>query len=221
MHILIVEDDQDISENIASMLQDASYQTTAHYLLDEAMISLEINSYDAIILDWMLPDGEGIDLIKKLREQKNSTPILMLTAKSQIEDLLEGFEVGADDYLKKPFKKDELLARIKSLIRRKNSVEQTPVISIGHIDINTNDCTVRSSGNLIELSPKEYSLLEYLARNKGKVVDRLEILHHVWGEDVDPFSNTVDVHVSSLRKKIDIKKKASLIKTVKQKGYMV
>lgn len=221
MHILIVEDDKDISENIAIMLSDAMYQTTIKHTLDEALASIEVNTYDVIILDWMLPDGKGIDIISMLRAKKDSTPILMLTAKSQIEDLLEGFEVGADDYLTKPFKKDELLARIKALIRRINKEEPSPTIVIGHIEINTNDCTVTSKGKLIDLSPKEYSLLEYLARNRGKVIDRMEILHHVWGEDIDPFSNTVDVHVSSLRKKIDKKLSQSIIRTVKQKGYIV
>jgi len=221
MHILVIEDDERIAENIKKLLKNSGFQTTIAQNGEEGFYQAETETYDVIILDWMLPDQDGIEICKKIRKKNNTTPIIILTAKSQLENKIEGLNVGADDYLTKPFEGQELLARIKALIRRQSGKTQSPLIKIGRLEINTNTTAVKLNGNIITLAPKEYALLEYLAVNKGKVIDRITLLHHVWGEDIDEFSNTIDVHVRYLRKKIDDKQKKKLIQTVKNKGYML
>jgi len=221
MHILIVEDDKRITSNIEKILIAQGYQVTTSYNAEEGLYLAKEEKYDAVILDWMLPDESGIKLCEKLRTQHNPTPILMLTAKSQLEDKVEGLTSGADDYLTKPFAKEELLARIKALIRRSLKTEGSPLIEIADLKINTNTAQVTRAGKNINLAPREYDLLEYLAQHKNCIIDRMTLLHHVWGEDIDPFSNTVDVHIRYLRKKIDQGFVRSLIKTVKNKGYMI
>ncbi|MBI5123056.1 response regulator transcription factor, partial [Candidatus Roizmanbacteria bacterium] len=165
--------------------------------------------------------GTASKYAKKSGRKKNTTPVIMLTAKSQLENKIEGLNVGADDYLTKPFEGKELLARIKALIRRQSGKTQSPLIKINRLEINTNTTAVKLNGNIISLAPKEYALLEYLAVNNGKVIDRMTLLHHVWGEDIDEFSNTVDVHIRYLRQKIDDDQVKKLIRTVKNKGYML
>jgi DNA-binding response OmpR family regulator len=145
----------------------------------------------------------------------------MLTAKVQVENIVSGLESGADDYLTKPFSMDVLLARIKVLIRRVNTKPLAPIIKMGDMALDTNKRTVMRGKEYIELAPKEYVLLEYLIMHKCKAIDRMEIMEHVWGETIDEFSNTVDVHIRYLRKKIDEPYGTNLIKTIKNKGYMI
>lgn len=163
----------------------------------------------------------GIDLCNKLREKKYSTPILILTARSQTDDVIAGLQKGADDYLVKPFEMEILIARIKALLRRKNTILIPPILTVADLTLNSNTRQVKRAGAEIPLAPREYVLLEYLLKNKGRVIDRMELMEHVWGETIDEFSNTVDVHIRYLRKKIDEPFKKALIKTVKQKGYMI
>lgn len=221
MRILIVEDDERIGKNIQKMLEKERFIGDLVKNAEDALYKAEIEEYDVIILDRMLPDKEGIEVCRTLRKNRNKSAILMLTAKVQVEDKVEGLNEGADDYLTKPFDMKELISRVKALVRRKSGISQTPVISIYDLSINTNTCEVIRGDRNISLSPKEYSLLEYLARNSDRVVDRLELMSHVWGEELDEFSNTVDVHVRYLRRKIDEPFKKKLIKTVKNRGYML
>lgn len=220
MRILIVEDDLQISNNIKEILSLNNYLTDCVFDGESALYKIETEEYDVIILDWMLPKITGIEICKRVRDKGFSVPILILTAKSLIEDKVNGLNSGADDYLTKPFISEELVARLKSLIRRKNGASSSPVITISDLQIDTNLCRVQRRGKVINLTPKEYSLLEYLILNKGKVLGRMEILEHVWGESIDPFSNTIDVHIRYLRKKIDLKNRKKLIITVKGKGYI-
>jgi two-component system OmpR family response regulator len=221
MHILIIEDDTRLSQNIQKLLERSNFTLTVAGTGEKGMFYAETESYDAIILDRMLPDADGIILCKKLRKKGNSTPIIMLTAKSQIEDKVEGLMVGADDYLTKPFRAEELVARLHSLIRRGTGKTLSSVIQISDLKIDTAKHGATRGNVIISLAPKEYSLLEYLAFHAGEAVGRLELLHHVWGEDIDPLSNTVDVHIRYLRQKIDDDFPKKLIKTIKGKGYMI
>jgi DNA-binding response OmpR family regulator len=217
--VLLIEDDTRIASNIEKFLTKHSYLVKVVGLAGDAMAAVEIDDYDIILLDIMLPDGNGFDICRQIRQLQNNTPI-MLTAKSQLEDKIEGLTLGADDYLTKPFALDELLARIKAIIRRKSGISTSPVLIFGNIEINTNTCEVKRGNRIIELAPKEYSLLEYLAQNSCRVVNRLELLSHVWGEEIDQFSNTVDVHIRYLRQKLT-DPKGNLIKTIKNRGYML
>jgi DNA-binding response OmpR family regulator len=221
MRILIVEDDLQIAENLRKLLQSHHYIVDVERTGESALAQIDIQNYDLVILDWMLPDISGIHVCKQMRKKSNTTPILMLTAKTQVENIVTGLECGADDYLTKPFSIEVLLARIKVLIRRVNNNPLSPIITFGKLSIDTNRRTVMREKEYIELAPKEYVLLEYLVMHKCKALDRMEIMEHVWGETIDEFSNTVDVHIRYLRKKIDEPYGTNLIKTVKNKGYMI
>jgi DNA-binding response OmpR family regulator len=221
MRILIVEDDLQIAENLKKLLESHHYIVDGERTGEGAIAQIEIQNYDLIILDWMLPDISGIQVCKEMRKKVNTTPILMLTAKTQVENIVTGLESGADDYLTKPFSIEVLLARIKVLIRRTNNNPLLPIITLGKLSIDTNRRTVMKGTEYIELAPKEYVLLEYLVTHKCKSIDRMEIMEHVWGETIDEFSNTVDVHIRYLRKKIDEPYGTNLIKTIKNKGYMI
>jgi DNA-binding response OmpR family regulator len=221
MKVLVVEDEAKIAEGIKKYLEKQNYIVITANNIASAKDILEIEPFDVIILDRRLPDGDGVKLCKNLREIENKTPIIMLTAKTQLEDKIEGLDSGADDYLTKPFSLKELLARIKALIRRQSGQSESPYISIDNLIIDTNQCTVKRDEQEIKLSPKEYSLLEFLARNPCKVFNRAELINHVWGNDERMFSNTVDVHIRNLRVKIDENQTNSLIKTIKMRGYML
>lgn len=220
MRILIVEDDNRIANNISEFLKHkANFSTQIAQSFEDAEYFLSTEDYDAAIFDWMLPEGSGLKLLKDARNKGLSTPILMLTARSQTEDKVTGLECGADDYLTKPFSLEELLARIKTIIRRKELPSSSPLITIGDLKIDTNTRKVRFKENEIILAPREYELLEYMALKNGTALSRQELLEHVWGDDVDPFSNTVDVHIRYLRKKL--KSGQILLKTIKGKGYLL
>ncbi len=221
MHILVIEDDERIGENLKTFLKKERFQTTVVNNAEDGLFQAEEESYDVVVIDWMLPDGSGIDICRKLRSKNRAVPILMLTAKSQTEDKVEGLASGADDYLTKPFAKEELVARIKSLIRRSAETKGSPIIKIGNLQLNINTTEVKLGNKIVNLAPKEYALLEYLTLHKDKVIDRMTLLHHVWGDDVDDFSNTIDVHIRYLRQKIAGKNNKALIKTVINKGYMI
>lgn len=220
MKILIIEDDERIAGNIAKFLKDKSnFLTQIALSFEEAEYFLLGESFDAVILDWMLPDGDGLELLKLARNKEITTPILMLTAKSQTEDKITGLEQGADDYLTKPFALAELLTRIKTIIRRKELSSSAPMIRVKDLKIDTNTREVHFKGSKINLAPREYELLEYLALKNGTVLSRQDLLDHVWSEEVDPFSNTVDVHIRYLRKKLSDGR--DMIKTIKGKGYLL
>ena len=218
MRILIVEDDTRLAENIATFLKHESYAVDIANNFEDAQDKTISSDYDVIIMDWKLPDGSGLDLCRQLRAESIKTPILMLTANSQMEDKIEGLDAGADDYLTKPFDRLELVARIRALGRRNVSVVN-PIIEIQDLIIDTNLRKVVRNNVEIELSPREYALLEYMATRVGVAISRVDLLSHVWDENVNMFSNTVDVHIKYLRDKIDKNSKIKLIKTIKGNGY--
>jgi DNA-binding response OmpR family regulator len=178
--------------------------------------------YDVIILDLMLPGMSGIEICKKLREEKNHTPILILTAKGQLQDKVSGLNSGADDYLVKPFAFEELLARIRALSRRPAN-GLSPKMKVGNLEFDSINFDVKRNGKNIELSKKEFSLLEYLMRNSGKIINKDAIIAHVWNYDADILPNTVEVYIGYLRKKIDsdFSSEKPLIKTIRGFGYKI
>jgi DNA-binding response OmpR family regulator len=220
MRILLVDDDKQILSDIKEVLVRQTYLVDVSNSVQNALTKCIDNEYDCAIVDWTLPDGEGTSIVSELRKNNSKTKILMLTARTRSLDVVHGLNLGADDYLTKPFEMDILLARLRSLLRRKELVEN-PIITISDLTINTNTHQVTRSNQSIELSPKEYSLLEYLALHVNQALERLTLLEHIWGDSTDTFSNTVDVHVSYLRQKIDKGQKNKLIQTVKNVGYML
>ncbi|MBP9817910.1 response regulator transcription factor [Candidatus Shapirobacteria bacterium] len=214
MRILVIEDDVVLAKNLEIILKNSGYAVDVACTVVEAT-NKNINAeYDLIILDINLPDGSGVDWCKEIRSEGQKTKVLMLTAKSQVEDKIEGLDGGADEYMTKPFRADELNARIRALLRRQDNLV-TPKISLDKLLIDTNLKEVWYKNKKVVLSPKEYGLLEYLAMRPGVAVTREELMEHVWDENVNIFSNTVDVHIRGLRDKIDEK----LLVTVKNKGY--
>lgn len=218
MRLLVIEDDSRISANLSHMLTSVSYAVDLANTGNLGLSKAQSENYDLLIIDWMLPDLSGPQLIKILRSQGSSVPILMLTAKTQLDDIVEGLNSGADDYLPKPFHMAEFLARVRTLLRR-TPVTINSTIQIADLTINSNLRQVTRAGKEISLSPREYALLEYLARHPNQSFDRVELLTHVWDENTDEFSNTVDVHIRYLRRKIDDPYPVKLIHTVKGKGY--
>lgn len=222
MRILLVEDDHKISSVVKRGLEQETFAVdTAFNGVDGYELGLS-EDYDVIILDLMLPLMDGIEVCRKLRQEKISTPILMLTAKSQVSDKVFGLNVGADDYLSKPFAFDELVARIRALSRRpKKSINS--ILIIDDLKLDQSRFSVTRNDALINLSKKEFSLLEYLMKNKNRVLTKEQIINNVWNYDADILPNTVEVYIGYLRNKIDkpFKNKLKLIKTVRGFGYKI
>lgn len=221
MRILLVEDDSIIAKNIIIFLKRKNYSVDLSETIEDAYDKSVTEEYDLIILDRGLPDGDGLTLIKKIRDEEVHTPILVLTARNEDLDIVEGLNLGADDYLSKPFDMEVLTARIKALSRRLNKIPLKPIIEINDLVINLNSAEVKRNNNVIKLSPREYAILEYMAIHPNQVIDRMTLLSHAWDENVDMFSNTVDVHIKYLRNKIDEGHDIKLIKTIRGKGYML
>jgi DNA-binding response OmpR family regulator len=220
LRILIVEDEETLANLIKGGLEDESYSVDVAYDGEEGLFLAENEPFDIIILDIMLPKLNGIELLKKLRKKNISTPVLMLTAKSEIEDKVLGLNSGADDYLTKPFSFDELLARIKAILRRHFNVVDN-ILKIDDLEINLSTHEVKRGGILVELTAKEYALLEYLALNRNKLLTRTDITEHIYNYDFDLDSNVVDVMITRIRKKIDKGFDKKLIQTVRGSGYML
>jgi DNA-binding response OmpR family regulator len=220
MRILLVEDEKDLSNAIKEGLEDNFFTVDQAFDGEEAIDKIEIErSYDLIIVDIMIPKIDGIKLLKMIREKEIKTPILMLTAKNGIDYKVNSFDLGADDYLTKPFDFRELLARIKSLIRRDKETK-TNIIKIKNILIDTSKNKVYKNGKLIELTKKEYQILLYLSMNKGKIVSKEELENHLWDENSELWSDTLRTHVKNLRRKIE-KKNENIIKTIKGIGFEI
>jgi|ERR1035437_4952593 two-component system copper resistance phosphate regulon response regulator CusR len=220
MRILVVEDDLRIQSFITRGLREKAYAVDSADNGNQALYLASINSYDVIVLDVMLPELDGFAVCQELRKSGNATPILMLTARDEVGDRIKGLDLGADDYLIKPFAFDELLARLRALLRRVPDV-RPPTIEIADLTIDTRGQRAWRAGNEIALTTKEYALLEYLARERGRVVGRAEIAEHVWDENYDPFSNLIDVYVSRLRGKVDEGHSIPLIHTRRGIGYVL
>ncbi len=220
MRILIVEDEKKVAGFIKKGLEEETYAVDVAYDGDEGLGLAEMNQYDLIILDLMLPKLNGLEVLSRLRKKNINTPILLLTAKDSVEDKVEGLNQGADDYLTKPFAFSELIARVRSLLRR-GQIETKTVLQVGDLTLDLVSHKVVRNEEEIELTGKEYSLLEYFMRNKDKVLTRTMIAEHVWDYNFDTFTNVIDVYVNHLRKKIDKKFPSKLIHTLRGVGYVM
>lgn len=219
MRVLLVEDEKNVAAFIKKGLEEEFYSVDIAEDGPDGLLMAMSNDYDLIILDIMLPGMNGIEVCKKIRERDRRVPILMLTAVDSVESKVLGLESGADDYLTKPFAFSELLARIKALLRR--VPDTVSELSIDNLKMELLTRRVYRGSKEITLTPKEFSLLEYLLRNSGRVLSRTQIIENVWGYNFDPGSNVVDVHIKFLREKIDSGFKRKLIHTVRGAGYIL
>jgi two-component system copper resistance phosphate regulon response regulator CusR len=220
MRILIVEDDPDMSRFIARGLSEQSYAVDVAATGEAALEAAATSSYDAIILDAMIPPPDGFEVCRRLRAEGIDATILMLTARDSLADRVEGLDSGADDYLVKPFEFAELLARLRALLRRRGT-RQYPVIEVGDLRLDTRSHRVTRAGVELQLTTKEYALLEYLSVNAGRVMGREEIAEHVWNDEFDPFSNLIEVYIGRLRRLVDRERQTKLIHTIRGSGYIL
>jgi len=220
MRILVVEDEAKIAQFIKRGLKEEGYAVDVAGDGEEGHFLLSSNEYDIIILDIMLPKMDGLDLCQTLRKEGNQTPIIMLTAKDTVKDKVKGLDSGADDYLSKPFSFEELLARVRVLLRKKDSRVQTQ-LKVNDLTLDLLTHKVTRGTKEIDLTVKEYALLEYLMRNAGNIVTRTMISEHVWDINFDTFTNVIDVYINYLRNKIDNGFEQKMIHTVRGKGYLL
>jgi len=220
MRILLVEDEPDAAQMLAKGLREQSYAVDVAKDGETAVYQAGVNDYDLVILDVMLPLKDGFEVCRELRAEGLSFPILMLTARDAPPDRVVGLDMGADDYLTKPFDFHELLARLRALLRRGPAL-RPETVEVSDLSIDMRARRVRRGARQIELTAKEYALLEYLARRAGEVVSRAEIAEHVWEENFDPFSNLIEVYVQRLRRKIDEGHTPKLLRTRRVEGYVL
>jgi two-component system OmpR family response regulator len=221
MRILLVEDDVKVASFILKGLRQASF-VVDHVQDGKSGLHMALHdSFDAAVVDIMLPEMDGLTLIKELRRQKVKTPVLILSAKSAVDDRVKGLQAGGDDYLTKPFAFSELLARVHSLIRRANNISESAHLSAGDLSIDLFTREVFRGGKKIDLQSREFALLEYLMRNMGRVVTKTMILEHVWGYSFDTGTNIVEAQICKLRDKIDVSPGPKLIHTVRGVGYVL
>ncbi len=221
MHILVVEDEAELLDQLVSVLNSEQYTTETASDGEEALDKIWNETHDLILLDIMLPRLSGLDVLQEIREAGIVTPVLMLTAKGDVSDKVLGLNLGADDYLPKPFSLAELLARVRALLRR--GAEANPIIKSGTISLDTVSREVLKDGEPLLLTTKEFAILEFLLHNRGRAVSRFVLAEHVWGDNFDSFSmsNFVDVHIKNLRKKLKTDDDQQLIKTVRGYGYIL
>ncbi len=220
MKILVVEDDRAIASAVKEGLEDEAYAVDVARDGGEGLRTALADEYDVIILDVMMPEMNGYDVCKTLREKGNSTPILMLTAKNQNRDIVQGLDVGADDYLPKPFSFEVLLARIRALLRRPND-KKDEILKVGDLQLDPASRKVTRAGKDIKLTNKEYAVLEYLMRNAGKVLSKQNIINHVWDFDADVLPNNVELFIMFIRRKVDKPFAKPLIHTISGFGYKI
>lgn len=220
MRILVVEDEHRIAHSLQKGLEQERFAVDIAYTGIDGYDLASSENYDLIILDIMVPGMDGITICKELRKAKIHTPILLLTAKGQIQDKVMGLNSGADDYLTKPFSFEELLARIRALLRRKGTTVET-VLTVDDLTMDTSHFEVKRSGKVINLTSKEFSLLEFLLTKKNQIVTKEQLIQHVWNFDSDVLPNTVEVYIKKIRDKIDVlfPEKKQLIQTVRGFGY--
>lgn len=220
MRILVAEDERDMNHIITKRLKEEGYSVDSCYDGMQVFDYLPCAEYDAIILDIMMPKMDGLQVLKKLRSKNNQTPVLLLTARDSIDDRVTGLDAGADDYLVKPFAFQELLARIRVMLRKPASVKTT-VYTVGDLEIHTDTHQVIRAGQEIHLSAKEFSLLRYMVQNVGIVLSREKLEQHIWNYDFSGGSNVIDVYIRYLRKKIDDRFEPKLIHTIRGEGYVL
>jgi DNA-binding response OmpR family regulator len=218
MRILLVEDEKGVANFIKKGLEEEYYSIDHSTDAEGGLLFLEVNSYDLIILDVMMPGMNGFELCRKIRQKGIRSPILMLTARDSVKDKVNGLDSGADDYLTKPFSFEEFLARVRALLRRKE--DNITEFTHGSLKIDAVSHRVFAGENEILLRPKEFSILMYLLRNKGRVLSRTQILENIWGYDFNPNTNIVDVHIKALREKLKQYSLHELIRSVRGVGYM-
>ncbi|MDX2095189.1 MAG: response regulator transcription factor [Alphaproteobacteria bacterium] len=222
IRILVVEDDKEVNAYIGKSLRDQGYVVETAHSGSEGLALAEKNSYELLLLDRMLPDIDGLEILKRLRDANMCTPVLILSALGNVDDRVEGLKSGGDDYLVKPFALIELLARIEALVRRgQPSTHSDIILQANGIAVDLLARTVTRDGEEIALQAREFKLLEFLLRNKNQIVTRTMLLEHVWNYHFDPQTNVIDVHISRLRQKIDADPSRSRIKTVRGEGYII
>ena len=220
MHILVVEDEKKVASFIKRGLEAANYSVDVEHDGHAGLNRLLEGEYDLVILDVMLPRLDGLSVIKEIRQQRVSVPILLLTARVTVADKITGLDLGADDYLTKPFAFEELLARVRALLRR-GGVTSPPVLTVADLRLDPVTREVTRGNRRIELTPKEFALLEFFLRRPERILSRAMIAQHVWGVDYDTFTNVIDVYVNYLRKKVDDEFEVKLIHTVRGVGYVI
>jgi two-component system OmpR family response regulator len=219
MRVLVVEDDKKIAIFVAKGLEEAGYAVDVAVDGTDGLFHATSGNYDAAIIDLMLPGIDGLAIIERMREKRIDTPVLILSAKRTVDDRVKGLQAGGDDYMTKPFSFSEVLARIHALIRRATRAAEPTSLTCGDLTLDLMTREVRRGDTVIELKPKEFSLLEYLMRNPGRIVSRTTILEHVYDYSFDPQTNVVDVLVHRLRSKVDKDHETKLIQTIRGAGY--
>lgn len=220
MKILLAEDEVDLNNIVTRYLKKNGYSVDSVLDGEEALDYLEYSEYDLVILDIMMPKVDGFEVIKKLRDKGNHTSILMLTARDNADDKVKGLDLGADDYIVKPFDFNELLARIRAVVRRKYGNSSNKLV-IGDLILDTSEKSVTRAGKQIELTGKEYEVLEYLMQSKNRILSREQIKEHVWDFDYEGDSNIIDVLIKNIRKKIDVEAGEQIIYTKRGLGYVI
>ena len=221
MRVLLAEDEKELNDLVRKTLEDEGYAVDSVFDGDSALEYLSSTPYDIALLDIMMPGRDGIAVLREYRKSGGKAPILILTARDAVEDRVVGLDAGADDYLVKPFMFPELLARIRVLLRRNTTSASSSVLECGDLVTDTSSHAVRRRGRKIDLSAKEYSILEYMMRNQGAVLGRESFRSHIWSWDYDGESNVIDVYIRYLRKKIDDGESVKLIHTIRGAGYML
>ncbi|HCM84176.1 MAG TPA: response regulator transcription factor [Alphaproteobacteria bacterium] len=220
-HILIIEDDPDLASVLTMGLQDAGYKVTHAADGELGLDMAQKDSFDALIVDRMLPKCDGLSVITELRSKGDQTPVLILSALDQVDDRVTGLRAGGDDYLPKPYALAELLARLEALLRRNETTSPQTKLRVGDLEMDLIARTVTRAGKDIDLQPREFTLLEYLIRHAGQTVTRTMLLEGVWDFHFDPQTNVIDVHISRLRQKIDKGFSHAMLQTVRGSGYMI
>jgi DNA-binding response OmpR family regulator len=221
MRVLVVEDEKKTASFIRKALQDAGFAADVCHNGNEALVAAFSTPFDAIVLDIMLPGRDGLSVLRQLREAKNTTPVLLLSARGELDERVEGLDAGADDYLPKPFALAELAARVRALGRRSGGALKSPVLRVGDLTLDTITRQARRGQTIFDLTAREYRLLEFLMRSAGRVCGRVTIMEKVWDYDFDPGSNLVDVYIKRLREKIDADFEPKLFHTVRGAGYLM
>jgi DNA-binding response OmpR family regulator len=220
MRVLVVEDDRRIAHFLSKGLREQTYAVDVAASGADALYQVSVNTYDIVVLDVMIPKPDGFEVCKQLRRAGHRTPVLMLTARDAVQDRIEGLDCGADDYLTKPFEFGELLARLRALLRRPREL-QPAEFKVADLIVDARGQNVSRAGRPIAMTSKEYALVEFLARNAGRVVGRAEIAEHVWDEKFDPFSNLIEVYINRVRRKIDVGSSKPLLHTRRGSGYVL
>jgi DNA-binding response OmpR family regulator len=220
MRVLVVEDEKKTASFVCKALQAESFAVDVFHNGDDALAAASITPFDAVVLDIMLPGRDGLSVLRQLRAQKNTTPVLLLSARGEVNERVEGLDAGADDYLPKPFELAELVARVRALTRRGGENKST-TLRVADLTLDTLTHKAQRGGATIELTPREYRLLEFLMRSAGRLCGRMMILEKVWDYNFDPGSNLVDVYVRRLREKIDTNFQPKLLQTVRGSGYLL